>query len=65
MRRQKTVSWSSLLQYRMVTRAVSDTGWPMWAPCISSLRCLTRSKVARSPMTKLRASITLDLPGVI
>lgn len=63
MMRQKTVSRSWSSQYRTATRAVSEIGRPTLAPWIRSLRCFTRREAARSPIAKLKASITLDLPS--
>jgi len=39
-----------------------ETGCPTEAPCIRSLRRFTRRLVVFSPITKLIASIKLDLP---
>ncbi|TNN77221.1 hypothetical protein EYF80_012528 [Liparis tanakae] len=63
MLREKTVSRSSSSQHRRATRVASGTGRPMWAPWTRSRRWFTRREATRSPMAKLRASITLDLPS--
>lgn len=46
----------------MQKKYLRETGCPTEAPCIRSLRRFTRRLVVFSPITKLIASIKLDLP---